>query len=110
MNTPKPTFRVQAACAVLVSVLGGFGQAQAQDKDKPRLEIYGFIQADLIQDFNRVDPAWNATLRPSRIPVNCPGDAVAAQAVPASARRQGSTASFRPRAASYASSSSTCSA
>lgn len=75
MNTPKHAFRVQAACAVFVSVLGGFGQAQAQDKDKPRLEIYGFVQADLIQDFNRVDPAWNATLRPSKIPVNCPGDA-----------------------------------
>jgi hypothetical protein len=75
MKTPKPTFRVKAACAVLVSVLGGFGQAQAQDKDKPRLEIYGFIQMDAIQDFDRVDPAWSATLRPSKIPVNCPGDA-----------------------------------
>jgi hypothetical protein len=30
---------------------------------------------DAIQDFNRVDPQWNATLRPTRIPVNCPGDA-----------------------------------
>ena len=45
------------------------------DPDRARLEIYGFVQADGIYDFNRVDPAWNATLRPSKIPVNCPGDA-----------------------------------
>lgn len=32
------------------------------------LEIYGFAQADYIQDFNRVDPDWDATLRPSKIP------------------------------------------
>jgi hypothetical protein len=32
------------------------------------LELYGFAQVDLIQDFNRVNPAWDATLRPSRIP------------------------------------------
>ena len=30
---------------------------------------------DAIYDFKRVDPDWNATLRPSTIPVNCPGDA-----------------------------------
>lgn len=34
----------------------------------PSFEIYGFAQLDYIQDFNRVNPAWNATLRPSRIP------------------------------------------
>ena len=31
-------------------------------------ELYGFIQMDAIQDFDRVDPNWDATLRPSRIP------------------------------------------
>jgi hypothetical protein len=41
----------------------------------PRLEIYGFIQLDAIYDFDRMNPAWTAALRPSRIPVNCPGDA-----------------------------------
>jgi DcaP outer membrane protein len=38
---------------------------------KPRdhnLELYGFLQLDAIQDFNRVNPDWDATLRPSRIP------------------------------------------
>jgi hypothetical protein len=32
------------------------------------LELYGFLQLDAIQDFNRVNPDWEATLRPSRIP------------------------------------------
>lgn len=44
-------------------------EAGAQE-DKPGFEIFGFAQADLIQDFNRVDPAWDDTLRPSRIPTS----------------------------------------
>lgn len=32
------------------------------------LELYGFIHLDAIQDFKRVNPDWEATLRPSRIP------------------------------------------
>jgi hypothetical protein len=46
----------------------------AKDAGEARLEISGKTQLDFIQDFNRVDPAWNATLRPSTIPVTCPGD------------------------------------
>ena len=41
----------------------------AQDS-KPQIEVYGFVQADYIQDFDRVDPAWTDTLRPSRIPTS----------------------------------------
>jgi hypothetical protein len=33
-----------------------------------RFEVYGFAQLDAIQDFKRVNPDWEATLRPSRIP------------------------------------------
>ena len=33
-------------------------------------ELYGFVQVDAIQDFNRVNPNWDATLRPSRIPTD----------------------------------------
>jgi hypothetical protein len=33
-----------------------------------RFEIYGFAEADYIQDFNRVDPSWTDALRPSKIP------------------------------------------
>jgi DcaP outer membrane protein len=46
----------------------------AKDAGEARLEVSGKTQLDFIQDFNRVDPAWNATLRPSTIPVTCPGD------------------------------------
>jgi hypothetical protein len=75
--------------AVAVAV-GGGAQAQsaapvvapdsaaakgAADANKARLEVNGKVQLDLITDFKRVDPAWNSTLRPSTIPVTCPGDA-----------------------------------
>jgi DcaP outer membrane protein len=33
------------------------------------MEIYGTAQADYIQDFNRVNPDWTSTLRPSKIAV-----------------------------------------
>jgi hypothetical protein len=33
-----------------------------------QLELYGFLQLDAIQDFKRVNPDWDSTLRPSRIP------------------------------------------
>jgi len=39
----------------------------AKPKSDHNLELYGFIQLDAIQDFNRVNPDWEATLRPSRI-------------------------------------------
>ncbi|HEX9184720.1 MAG TPA: DcaP family trimeric outer membrane transporter [Burkholderiales bacterium] len=48
---------------------------EMKDAGKARLEVSGKIQLDFIYDFNRVDPQWNSTLRPSTIPVNCPGDA-----------------------------------
>ena len=32
------------------------------------LELYGFTQIDAIQDFKRVDPDWEASLRASKIP------------------------------------------
>ena len=35
-----------------------------------KFEIYGFAQADYIHDFDRVDNAWDAALRPSKIPTN----------------------------------------
>ena len=42
-------------------------QAERRTKDHD-LELYGFVQLDAIQDFKRVNPDWDATLRPSRIP------------------------------------------
>jgi hypothetical protein len=34
----------------------------------PSFDVYGFGESDYIQDFRRVDPAWEDTLRPSKIP------------------------------------------
>lgn len=45
------------------------------DADKARVEVYGQVMLDTIYDFKRMDPDWNATLRPSKIPVVCPGSA-----------------------------------
>jgi hypothetical protein len=42
--------------------------APVHAQDAKSFEVYGFAQADYIQDFKRVDPAWEATLRPSKIP------------------------------------------
>ena len=41
----------------------------------PYMDIYGFAMLDSIYDFNTVDPDWRSTLRVSKIPVDCPGDA-----------------------------------
>jgi hypothetical protein len=59
-----------------VPVVGPDSTAEkgAKDASKARIEISGKVQLDLIYDFNRVDPNWKTTLRPSTIPVNCPGD------------------------------------
>jgi hypothetical protein len=43
--------------------------AQAAEGQKS-FEIYGFAQLDYIQDFGRVNPDWEDTLRPSRIPTD----------------------------------------
>jgi hypothetical protein len=59
--------RALAATAVLAGMAGYIpGAANAQED--VGLRLYGFAQVDYIQDFNRVDPAWDDTLRPSRIP------------------------------------------
>jgi hypothetical protein len=58
--------RVGALSALATCGALPFGAAHA-DEDV-RVRIYGFAQADYIQDFGRIDPDWEDTLRPSRIP------------------------------------------
>jgi hypothetical protein len=48
---------------------------------KSSFEIYGAAQLDYIQDFNRVDQNWDATLRPSRIPTTHGADGSNGQAI-----------------------------
>src|SRR5574337_192573 len=61
--------------APVVSVRTRAEHASTPDADKARLEIYGQVMLDSSYDFKRMDPDWNATLRPSKIPVDCPGSA-----------------------------------
>lgn len=51
-------------------LMGGLSLATVAMAEEPekKFEIYGFVQTDYIQDFKRVDPAWDSTLRPSKIP------------------------------------------
>jgi hypothetical protein len=57
------------AATILIAAFWSAPGAWAQAEDnKPHAEVYGFVQGDYIQDFDRVDPAWNDTLRPSKIP------------------------------------------
>jgi len=61
--------------APVVSVGTRAEDAATPDADKARIEVYGQVMLDSIYDFKRMNPDWSATLRPSQIPVNCPGDA-----------------------------------
>jgi hypothetical protein len=58
-------FKVAAILFVLIKVCQTETIAA---EEGAKLEVYGFAQADYIQDFRRVDPAWEDTLRPTRIP------------------------------------------
>jgi len=42
---------------------------RAAETSKPSFEVYGFAMVDYIQDFKRMPTDWDATLRPTRIPV-----------------------------------------
>ena len=50
------------------ALAGGVGAAGAAAAEGPKFEVFGFAMLDYIQDFKRVNPAWDATLRPSKIP------------------------------------------
>lgn len=43
-------------------------QAAEDTGSESSFELYGFVQADFIYDFKRVDPDWKESLRPSYIP------------------------------------------
>jgi hypothetical protein len=63
------TARRLTLCAVLAA--SGMNLSSVLAADKVDYNFYGFIQLDMIYDFNRVDPAWKDSLRPSQI---CSGD------------------------------------
>ena len=62
---------LQARVSALENHPAAAVQVTPESPRKPsdhNLEVYGFVQLDAIQDFDRVNPDWDATLRPSRIP------------------------------------------
>lgn len=60
--------RIDRRVLMATAALAAAAAAGAAHAEGPSFEVYGFGQADYIQDFNRVNPNWEATLRPSRIP------------------------------------------
>ena len=60
--------------AVAVVAPGSVAEEGAPEPGRARVELYGQVMLDAIHDFRKSNPDWNATLRPSLIPVNCPGD------------------------------------
>ena len=60
--------RARMLTVAAVSGLGALCAAAAAHAETPSFEVYGFAMVDYTQDFNRVDPAWDDALRPSKIP------------------------------------------
>jgi hypothetical protein len=61
--------RVAALAALLAAGHAASSQVLAAESGKKiDFDIYGFVMADTIYDFKRVDPDWNDTLRVSTIP------------------------------------------
>lgn len=73
---PGGAVRAVLGTAVLAAGLGVFAPATAVAADHEGgiqlgdlgLDVYGFVRADVIYDFKRVDPDWNDTLRVTTIP------------------------------------------
>jgi hypothetical protein len=72
MTVGRHDVRARAGWAVgagmlLAAAILGTPAVVAED-EQGYFEVYGFAQLDYIQDFDRVDPLWTDTLRPSKIP------------------------------------------
>src|SRR5206468_9241474 len=55
-----------AVCALAMSVVAA--KLEAQQTSGPSFDIYGFVMADMIFEFNQSDPNWFDALRPSKLP------------------------------------------
>jgi hypothetical protein len=69
MIPPRHITRLLTAFAIGAAVAVPLNPAHAAEGQKS-FEVYGFAQLDYIQDFGRVNPDWEDTLRPSRIPTD----------------------------------------
>ena len=66
VGQPEPS--IETASYTSASVVGDGWDDSFYHDAGPVITVYGFAQADYIQDFNRVAAGWEDTLRPSRIP------------------------------------------
>jgi hypothetical protein len=56
---------LRCALALATTLLAG---AAGAEESATKLEIVATLQGDYVQDFNRMEPNWDDTLRPSKIP------------------------------------------
>ena len=68
---PAPAAEAAGAPVVAPNVAAEPGTPGA---DQAHVAFYGQLMVDAIYDAKRMHPSWQATLRPSQIPVTCPGD------------------------------------
>jgi hypothetical protein len=68
-----PASAPSANAAAPVIAPGSVADEGSKDPEHARVEIYGQAMTDAIYDFRKMNPEWAATLRPSQIPVACPG-------------------------------------
>ena len=72
--SPPATSTAQEAPAAPVVAPNVAAEAGTPDAGKAKVEVYGQVMVDAIFDRKRMHPDWQATLRPSQIPVDCPAD------------------------------------
>lgn len=70
---PTAAAPVPAPAGAPVVAVGSVAQEGAKEPEKARVEFYGHVMLDAIQDGKQMNPDWNATMRPSQIPILCPG-------------------------------------
>jgi hypothetical protein len=56
------------AASLFIGISSAVAQTAAAPDAKPKVEVYGFAQADAIVDFNQNNPDWYDVNRPSRLP------------------------------------------
>lgn len=70
---PKAAATPPAPAGAPVIAVGAVAQEGAKEPEKARVEFYGHVMLDAIYDAKKMNPDWNATMRPSQIPIICPG-------------------------------------
>jgi hypothetical protein len=70
-TAPAPAASAAGAPVVAPNIAA---EPATPDAEKAHVALYGQVMVDALYDAKRMHPSWQATLRPSQIPVTCPGD------------------------------------